>query len=112
MKAPTLQSAIPGAILHKLGLVRQRKLLVHAASALVAAAAVLLAAMGVAMLVDWLSTLYDSRWRLVLTLSALSAAGLTMLGWLILVGRRGCGGTRSLPTSIGGSRHSKSAGPR
>ena len=63
MNDPTLHSVIPGAILHKLGLVRRRKMLVHVASALVATAAVLLAAMGVAMLIDWLATLYDSPRR-------------------------------------------------
>ena len=52
------------------------------------AVAVLSAAMGVAMLIDWLATLYDSRWRVVLTLAALTAAGLTTVGWLLLAWRR------------------------
>jgi hypothetical protein len=76
---------VPAAILHKLQLVRQRKLWVHIASAMVAAITVLLAAMGVAMLIDWLATLYDSRWRVVLTLAALSAAAITIVGWLFYV---------------------------
>ena len=70
-----LNSAMPGAISQKLRLVRQRKMIVHVATAVVAALAVLLAAMGVAMLIDWLATLYDSRWRVVLTLAAFLAAG-------------------------------------
>lgn len=89
MNEPTINSAIPGAISHKLGLVRQRKMMVHVASAIVAALAVLLVAMGVAMLIDWLATLYDSRWRVVLTLVAFLAAGLTTLGWLGMIWRRG-----------------------
>ena len=81
-------TAVPFAILRKLRLVRQRKLWVQAAGALVAALAVLLAAMAVSMLIDWLATLYDSRWRVVLTLAALSAAGLTIAGWLFVAFRR------------------------
>ena len=53
-----------------------------------AALAVLLASMGVAMLIDWLATLYDSRWRYVLTAAALASAGLTSVGWLTLAWRR------------------------
>jgi hypothetical protein len=88
MNKSMLNAAVPEAILRKLRLVRQRKLLVQAASALVAAVAVLLAAMGIAMLVDWLATLYDSRWRFVLTWSALAAAMCTSVGWLIFAWRR------------------------
>ena len=88
MKESMLNSAVPAAILRKLRLVRQRKMLVQAASALVAATAVLLAAMGVAMLIDWLATLYDSRWRLVLTTTALTFAVCTSIGWLIVAWRR------------------------
>ena len=81
-------SAVPFAILRKLQLVRQRKLWVQVATAFVAAVAVLLAAMAMAMLVDWLATLYDSRWRVVLTTAALSAAALTSVGWLVVAWRR------------------------
>src|SRR5262245_56224809 len=89
MTEPTTSSAIPGSVSHKLGLVRQRKMMVHVASAVVAALVVLLAAMCVAMLIDWLATLYESRWRVVLTLAAFLAAGLTTFGWLAMVWRRG-----------------------
>ena len=81
-------SAVPFAILRKLRLVRQRKLFVQLAIAMVAALAVLLAAMGVAMLIDWLATLYDSRWRYVLTAAALAAGAITGAGWLLLAWRR------------------------
>jgi hypothetical protein len=79
---------VPFAVLRKLRLVRQRKLWIHAASAVVAALAVLLFAMGLAMLVDWLATLYDSRWRFVLTAAAIAAAILTSAAWLVLATRR------------------------
>ncbi len=88
MKQSMSNSAVPAAVLRKLHLVRKRTMLVHVASALVAAAAVLLAAMGIAMLIDWLATLYDSRWRLVLTATALIAAVATSIGWIILAWRR------------------------
>jgi hypothetical protein len=79
---------MPFAILRKLRLVRQRKLLVQVAISVVTALAVLLAAMGVAMLIDWLATLYDSRWRYVLTIAAVGAAALTGAGWLFMAWRR------------------------
>ncbi len=88
MKESTVNSAVPAVILRKLQLVRKRKLAVQVASALVAAAAVLLAAMGIAMLIDWLATLYDSRWRVVLTASATAAAALTSIGWILVAWRR------------------------
>ena len=88
MNQTSSYSAVPFAILRKLRLVRQRKLWVHVASALVAAIAVLLAAMGVAMLIDYLATLYDSGWRVILTAAALGAAALTSAGWLAMVFRR------------------------
>ena len=88
MKESMLNSAVPAAILRKLRLVRKRKMLVQVACALVASAAVLLAAMGVAMLIDWLATLYDSRWRLVLTTAAISAAACTVVGWSFVAWRR------------------------
>jgi hypothetical protein len=62
---------------------------VQVASAAVAAAAVLLVAMGIAMLIDWLATLYDARWRAVLTSTAIAAAVLTVAGWLAVAWRRG-----------------------
>ena len=88
MSQSTNNSAVPAAILRKLHLVRNRKMLVQFATALVAALAVLLAAMGVAMLIDWLATLYDSRWRFVLTSTALLAAFCTSIGWMLVAWRR------------------------
>jgi hypothetical protein len=88
MSQTTQHSAVPFAILRKLRLVRQRKLFVNVAIAMVAALAVLLAAMGIAMLIDWLATLYDSRWRYVLTMAAIGAAALTGVGWLFVAWRR------------------------
>jgi hypothetical protein len=88
MNSSTPNSGIPSAIVHKLQLVRKRKVWLHVASAVVTALAVLLAAMGVAMLIDWLATLYDSRWRVVLTAMAISAAVATAVGWLIVARRR------------------------
>lgn len=76
--------SVPGSILEKLLLVRGRSLKVRLATAAVAAVVVLLIAMGLAMLVDYLATLYDSRWRVVLTTSALAAAGLTLVAWIVL----------------------------
>ena len=81
-------SAVPAAIVRKLRLVQKRSMLVQVACALVAAVAVLLAAMGVAMLIDWLATLYDSRWRFVLTTLAISAAACTSIGWIVVAWRR------------------------
>src|SRR3989440_423229 len=88
MKESMNNLALPAAILRKLRLVQKRSMLVQVACALVAAAAVLLAAMGVAMLIDWLATLYDSRWRVVLTTLAISAAACTSIGWIIVAWRR------------------------
>ena len=88
MNQPMLNSTVPAAILRKLRLVQKRSMLVQVACAMVAAAVVLLAAMGIAMLVDWLATLYDSRWRLVLTTFALAAAACTSIGWIIVAWRR------------------------
>jgi hypothetical protein len=88
MNEPSSYSAVPFAILRKLRQVRQRKVWVHVASAVIAAVAVLLAAMAMAMLIDWLATLYDSRWRVVLTAAALCAAAVTSVGWLIVAWRR------------------------
>ncbi len=45
--------------------------------------------MGVAMLIDRLATLYDWRWRSVLTAVAVAASGATIVGWLTLAWRRG-----------------------
>ena len=84
---------LPKAILEKLRLVRKRMLAMHTATALAAAIAVLAAAMGVAMLIDWLATLYDSPWRLALTYSAFGAAALTAAGWAF-VARRSLGWDR------------------
>ena len=89
MSQASLPAAVPGAIVRKLVLVRSRKRWVHLATAALVALVVLFAAMGVAMLIDWLATLYDSRWRYVLTNTALSTAALTSLGWLLVAWRRG-----------------------
>ncbi|MGE3242862.1 MAG: hypothetical protein AB7I57_17445 [Pirellulales bacterium] len=89
MSQATLPNAVPGAIAHKLRLVRSRKLWIQVLNSLLLAFAVLLVAMGVAMLVDYLATLYDSRWRYVLTNMALAAAALTCVGWLLVVWRTG-----------------------
>src|SRR5262245_56170179 len=89
MNDTSLHSAVPGAIARKLRLVRSWKRWVHLATAALLALVVLLAAMCVAMLVDYLSTLYDSRWRYVLTNTALTTAALTSLGWLLVAWRRG-----------------------
>src|SRR5690349_13677794 len=88
MKQSTSNSAVPAAIVRKLELVQKRSLFVQVACALVASAAVLVAAMGVAMLIDWLATLYDSRWRLVLTTLAVAAAAATSIGWILVAWRR------------------------
>jgi len=89
MSQAALPNAVPGAIAHKLKLVRSRKLWIHVLNAVLLALAVLLAAMAVSMLIDYLATLYDSSWRYVLTNAALSAAALTCLGWLLVVWRTG-----------------------
>src|SRR3954470_11077623 len=88
MKQSMLNSMVPEAIVRKLRLVQKRSMLVQVACALVAATAVLLAAMGVAMMIDWLATLYDSRWRLVLTMLAITLAACTSIGWIIVAWRR------------------------
>lgn len=89
MSQAALPNAVPGAIAHKLQLVRTRKLWIHVFNAMLLALAVLLSAMAVAMLIDYLATLYDSRWRYVLTNIALTAAALTCVGWLLVVWRTG-----------------------
>lgn len=89
MSQAALPNAVPGAIARKLRLLRTRKLWVHVLNAGLLAFAVLLAAMCVAMLVDYLATLYDSRWRYVLTNMSLVAAALTCLGWQLVVWRTG-----------------------
>ncbi|NOZ39754.1 MAG: hypothetical protein GXP24_05960 [Planctomycetes bacterium] len=70
---------LPIAMAEKLEIVRRRTLRVQVCTALVAAVGVLLAAMAVAMLVDWLATIYDFRWRAALTYSAWTAAGATLM---------------------------------
>ena len=72
---------LPGAMAQKLELVRRRTLKVRVGTAIIAAIAVLLSAMGIAMLVDWLSTLFDFRWRAVLTYSAWAMAITTLVSW-------------------------------
>lgn len=75
--------ALPNSIAEKLHLVQGRSLKVRLATAIVAALVVLLAAMGVAMLVDYLATLYDSRWRVFLTATALATAAATLVVWAL-----------------------------
>jgi hypothetical protein len=89
MSQATLHAAVPGSIARKLRMVRTWKMWVHALNSLLVALAVLLAAMSVAMLVDYLAMLYDSRWRYVLTNLVLVAAAITCLGWLLVVWRKG-----------------------
>ncbi len=91
MSQSSLETAVPEPIVRKLHQVRKHKMLVHTACAIVAALAVLMAAMGVAMLIDWLAMLYDSRWRVILTVGALSAAVLTTFGWFAVAWRRALG---------------------
>lgn len=88
MNQTSANPAVPDPILRKLQLVRKRKMAVQIACAVAAALAVLLAAMGIAMLIDWLATLYDSRWRVVLTTAAIAAAVLTTAGWIFVAWRR------------------------
>src|SRR5262245_53601514 len=89
MNEQATQNAIPSAVTRKMRMVRQRKIWVQVASAGVAAAAVLLAAMGISMLIDWLATLYDWRWRAMLTTAAIATSAVTIGGWLVLAWRRG-----------------------
>lgn len=79
--------AIPAAIADKLDDVRRRTLRVRLGTAIVAAIGVLLTAMAVAMLVDWLATIYDFRWRALLTYSAWTAAGATLIAWAVAAWR-------------------------
>ncbi len=79
---------VPDAVMHKLNAVRRRTLKVRISTAITAAAGVLMAAMALAMLVDWLATLYDSQWRVALTYSALTAAALTLCAWVMTAWRR------------------------
>ncbi len=78
---------LPAAMAEKLEVVRRRTLRVQVGTALVAAVGVLLAAMAVAMLVDWLATLYDFRWRAALTYSAWTAAVATLVAWTLTAWR-------------------------
>jgi len=75
--------ALPAAMAQKLDGLRQRTLKVRIGTALVTALGVLLAAMAIAMLIDWLATIFDTRWRAVLTYSAWSLAGVTFLAWAV-----------------------------
>ncbi len=78
---------LPAAMAEKLDVVRRRTLKVQISTALVTATGVLLAAMAVAMLVDWLATLYDFRWRAALTYSAWTAAGATLVALAVAAWR-------------------------
>ncbi len=78
---------LPAAIAEKLEVVRRRTLKVSMGTAIVTAICVLLAAMGVAMLIDWLATIYDFRWRALLTYTAWSAAAITLVAWAMAAWR-------------------------
>lgn len=78
---------LPAAIAEKLEVVRRRTLRVSMGTAIVTAICVLLAAMGVAMLIDWLATIYDFRWRALLTYTAWSAAAITLVAWAVAAWR-------------------------
>lgn len=79
--------SLPASMAEKLEVVRRRTLKVRIGTAVVAAIGVLLAAMAVAMLVDWLATIYDFRWRAALTYSAWTAAAVTLLAWAVTAWR-------------------------
>ena len=76
--------SIPETISEKLISVRGRSFKAQVATASVVAVVVLLAAMGLAMLVDYLAVLYDSRWRVVLTAAALLSAAATLIAWVVV----------------------------
>ena len=78
---------VPLAVTEKLELVRARAWKVRLATALVGGLVVLLAAMGVSMAIDRWATLYSPTWRSLLTLSALSATGLTLVMWIVAAWR-------------------------
>jgi|GEM_PF-1831491 len=78
---------LPATMADKLDAVRRRTLRVRIGTAIVAAIGVLLAAMAVAMLIDWLATIYDFRWRAVLTYTTWAAAGTTLLTWIFTAWR-------------------------
>jgi hypothetical protein len=88
MNAASLQATVPRPVFAKLEMIRRRTMWLHVAAALIAAAAVLLAGMAMAMLIDWLATLYDSRIRFLLTGAALTAAVVAACGWLYVARRR------------------------
>lgn len=74
---------LPNTIAEKLQSVRKRTFKLRLVTAVVASVVVLLAAMGLAMLIDYMAVLYDSAWRTVLTTSALFAAGITLVAWIV-----------------------------
>ena len=78
---------VPQAMADKLEIVRARAWRVRLATALVGGLVVLLAAMGVAMAIDRWATLYSSAWRSLLTISALTATGLTLAAWIVAAWR-------------------------
>lgn len=78
----------PAAVDEKLDQVRKRMAGLGVALAAVVALTVLLVSMALAMAVDYLVTLYDSPWRVVLTCSALAAAGGALAGWAGVALRR------------------------
>ena len=78
---------VPLAVADKLEAVRARAWKVRLATALVGGLVVLLAAMGLAMAIDRWATLYSPTWRSLLTLSALTATGLTLVVWIVAAWR-------------------------
>ncbi|MEM8864964.1 MAG: hypothetical protein AAGF31_05400, partial [Planctomycetota bacterium] len=82
------QFSLPTPIAQKMRRVQRRMTGVGVSTAAVASIAVLLSAMLLAMLVDYLATLYDSSCRSVLTYSAFSLAIATLIGWAVFAWRR------------------------
>jgi hypothetical protein len=78
---------VPLAVTEKLELVRARAWKVRLATAIVGGLVVLLGAMGVSMAIDRWATLYSPTWRSMLTLSALSATGVTLMMWIVAAWR-------------------------
>ncbi len=79
---------LPAAMAEKLEGVRQRTFKVRLGTALVTALGVLLTAMAIAMLIDWLATIFDTRWRAALTYSTWSVAAVTLFAWTIAAWRQ------------------------
>ncbi len=88
MSASDQKNLLPTPIAEKLRVIQRRMAGVGIVTAVVTACAVLLSAMLLAMLVDYLATLYDSSWRSVLTYAAFTGAAATLAGWAALALRK------------------------